>query len=96
MGTPRPPEPAGAEPSAPTDTTPNEACAAGRADGTGARVDIANIERVRLILLEQAELFDDSSAYAAGVEDALDALMDLRTGGAEEDAPLTAAGGWFG
>lgn len=59
------------------------------------RVDSNSIERVRIILLDQAELFDDAASYAAGVEDALDALVDL-TAVAPERAPLTTAGGWFG
>lgn len=59
------------------------------------QLDIESIERVRLILLDQAELFDDAASYAAGVEDALDALVDL-TEGAPEQKPLTVAGGWFG
>lgn len=60
------------------------------------RIDrVDTIERVRVILLDQAELFDDAASYAAGVEDALDALMDL-TSVAPERAPLTTAGGWFG
>lgn len=58
-------------------------------------IEVETIERVRLILLDQAELFDDAASYAAGVEDALDALEDLRSG-APERAPLTTAGGWFG
>lgn len=58
-------------------------------------VRVDTIERVRVILLDQAELFDDAASYAAGVEDALDALMDL-TSVAPERAPLTTAGGWFG
>lgn len=61
----------------------------------GSRVDIQVIERVRLILLDQAELFEDPSAYAAGVEDALDAVVDVATG-APDRAPLTTVGGWFG
>lgn len=58
-------------------------------------MDIDSIERVRLILLDQAELFDDAASYAAGVEDALDALTDI-SAVAPERAPLTTSGGWFG
>lgn len=64
-------------------------------DSTGRVDSIERIERVRVILLDQAELFDDAASYAAGVEDALDALEGLTTG-APERAPLTTAGGWFG
>lgn len=58
------------------------------------RVDSNSIEQVRIILLDQAELFDDAASYAAGVEDALDALVELES--APERQPLTTAGGWFG
>lgn len=58
-------------------------------------MDLQVIERVRLVLLDQAELFEDSAAYAAGVEDALDALVEVATG-TPERAPLTTVGGWFG
>lgn len=58
-------------------------------------MDRQKLERVRVILLDQAEMFDDAASYAAGVEDALDALVDL-TDGAQEGKPLTVAGGWFG
>lgn len=58
-------------------------------------MDSHSIEQVRIILLDQAELFEDAASYAAGVEDALDALVDL-TSVAPERAPLTTVGGWFG
>ena len=43
-------------------------------------------ERLRRKLLAQAYLFDDPGAYAAGVEDAFDALAR-----AEEPAPVAAS-----
>lgn len=58
-------------------------------------MDRQNLERVRVILLDQADMFEDAASYAAGVEDALDALIDL-TDGAPQRVPLTVAGGWFG
>lgn len=50
------------------------------------------VERLRRRLLRQAELFDEPEAYAAGVDDALDALIELD----EDEDRLTPAGGWFG
>lgn len=41
--------------------------------------DPTPIDLVRDRLLAQAYLFDDASAYAAGVEDALDALATPRS-----------------
>lgn len=50
------------------------------------------VERLRRRLLRQAALFDEPEAYAAGVDDAIDALVHLD---ADRDE-LTPAGGWFG
>lgn len=51
------------------------------------------IERVRDRLLEQAELFNEPQSYAAGVEDALELLINLDRGDHDELPPR---GGWFG
>lgn len=51
------------------------------------------VERLRRRLLRQAQLFDEPGSYAAGVDDALDALIELDAGHDERLAP---AGGWFG
>lgn len=59
-------------------------------------MDINTIERVRITLLDQADLFDDAASYAAGVEDALDALARVSRGEPATDEPLTSVGGWFG
>ena len=50
------------------------------------------VERLRRRLLRQAQLFDEPGSYAAGVDDALDALIGLD----EDEDRLTPAGGWFG
>lgn len=51
------------------------------------------VERLRRRLLRQAELFDDPETYAAGVEDAIEAVIHLDEPEGERLAP---AGGWFG
>lgn len=53
------------------------------------------VERLRRRLLRQAQLFDDPSTYAAGVEDAIDAVIELDEPD-RDDEDLTPAGGWFG
>lgn len=52
------------------------------------------VERLRRRLLRQAQLFDEPGTYAAGVDDAIDAVIDLE--GDDHVERLTPAGGWFG
>lgn len=52
------------------------------------------VERLRRRLLRQAQLFDDPGTYAAGVDDAIDAVIELD--GDDRDERLAPAGGWFG
>jgi hypothetical protein len=44
-----------------------------------------DIERLRAKLLRQRHLFDDPAAYAAGVLDALDALVEVPEGTTDGD-----------
>lgn len=52
------------------------------------------VERLRRRLLRQAQLFDEPGTYAAGVDDAIDAVIHLDE--ARDEDELTPAGGWFG
>lgn len=52
------------------------------------------VERLRRRLLRQAQLFDEPGIYAAGVDDAIDALLEIED--VDEPDRLTPAGGWFG
>lgn len=53
------------------------------------------VERLRRRLLRQAQLFDEPGIYAAGVDDAIDALLEIEDVDEEPDR-LAPAGGWFG
>lgn len=53
------------------------------------------VERLRRRLLRQAMLFDEPGTYAAGVDDAIDAVIELEDVEQDDDR-LTPAGGWFG
>lgn len=54
------------------------------------------VEELRRRLLSQAQFFDDPAAYAAGIEDAIDAVIRLDERADEEHDSLVPAGGWFG
>jgi hypothetical protein len=58
--------------------------------------DRAEVEELRRRLLSQAPCFDDPAAYAAGIEDALDAVIGLEESERDREQPLVPAGGWFG
>lgn len=59
--------------------------------GTGAGVTTGAVEAVRQGLLEQACLFEDPGAYAAGVEDALAAVAAVAATCARRVRETTAA-----